>query len=155
MAYIPKGAKGIQDADAELCSAQPIPTDGADDKSDDNVDLQLALSNAGGGNPIRIDIVVTTAITVASGTSSKLEIVALTSDDAADTIGGCTEHSVIATLEYSTRDAAWPAIGFTTSGFLPANPGEDYLQFLHLALRPVGDDTLFSAGAIDAFINMG
>ena len=151
-AYIPEGAEGIIDADLPFATAQAIPTDGADDLSENYIDLGLAAPNAGAKGDLKVKVNITTTFTVASGTGSILDLVLVSAATDTTTIAAATEHGIVGQLEYV--GGAWPTAGETfTIGGIPAKPQEDYLRYLALVLQPRGDDTLFSAGAIDAYLS--
>jgi hypothetical protein len=147
LAYTPIPDEGFYDSDLVFADAQSIPTDGADDLSEHTVDLTVAAPNIGMGRPAYVKVQPTTAFAVASGTASLLDIVLYTKAAAATTIGAATSLGIIGTLPYNA------AAGTTYSFGLPQYPKSAYLRYLNIALSPRSDDTLFTAGAVDAWLD--
>lgn len=148
-AYIAPHGPGTTDSDLDFCTAQSIPTDGADDISENDIDLQVTNPFLTGA-AMEVQVEVTTSITVASGTTSILDLVLCSAATASATVGAVTEHAIIGQLEYDSDTSAMPAAGRIFRFGVPSIPVEDYLRYLSLKLQPRSDDTLFSAGAIDA-----
>ena len=147
MAYIPTHDEGTHDADLQFSSAQAIPTDGADDISTNRIDTQVTNPRSGeGAHPISVKIEVTTLVAVASGTSSVLEIKLYSDSTGVKTIAVMTDHGAIGTLSYNQ------AKGTILSFPIQEYPSTDYARYLSLVLSPRSDDTLFSAGNINAWL---
>lgn len=148
MAYIPNGGVGTPDSNYYFCTAQSIPTDGADDVSENIIDLVYATPNFRGMEKAKLKVEITTLIAVASATTSKMRLNLVTAATAAlCTVAapGVIEVGLI-TLGYN--DAA----GKVYEAGMPLKVPTAYGRFIGLVLEPVGDDTLYSAGAIDAWI---
>jgi len=144
MAYRPTPAIGARDSNYKMCSAQDIPVDGADDYSLSWIDLVDTAPNMRGAGEMILKVEVTTKISVASGTTAQMYInLATLASDATPT----TElQKAIVTLQYNTAD------GTILEGALPPRASVNYLRYIGLVLEPVSDNTLFSAGAITAWI---
>lgn len=147
MAYIPNSGKGTPDASLYFCTAQAIPTDGADDLSENVIDLIDTAPDIR-GTPYKLKVKITTLVAVASGTSSKMYINLLTDAAATTTIAGgwATVQSAVLTLGYND------AKGKVYEGMIVQKGPVAYERYLALSLEPVNDDTLYSAGAIDAWL---
>jgi hypothetical protein len=144
MAYIPNLDEGLHDADLQLCSAQAIPTDGANDRSTNILDLVVTNPVAGRVAKIpEVKIEITTDFAVASGTPY-LDIRLLTCATAG-TIGACSDVGYIGAIP-STADK-----GDVFSFPIPREGLTTLLRYLALALVPRDASTLFSAGAINAW----
>jgi len=147
MAYNEPLNRGTPDSDLEFCSAQSIPTDGADDISENLIDLQNTAPRLLNGARAKLKVQVTTAITVASGTSSLLNL-NLTCAATETTVGAQT---TVATAVIQLGDAE--SAGQIYEAALPERVPVNLTRYLALVLEPVSDDTLYSAGAIDAWID--
>jgi hypothetical protein len=147
MAYVEPKNRGSIESDLKLAAAQSIPTDGADDRSTNVLDFGNAAPRIGAGEKAYLRVKVTTLIAVASGTSSKLNI-NLTTASTATTVGGQTTVAQ-ALLQLGYNDAK----GKIYSALLPDKPVVPYQRFIAAVLEPVSDDTLYSAGAIDIWID--
>ena len=146
MAYIPNSGVGTPDANLQLCAAQAIPTDGADDVSENIIDLIDTAPDIR-GTPFKLKVKITTLIAVASGTSSKLNINLVTASTAALCTAGAGEiQKAVLTLGYNN------AKGKVYEGMIAQKAPTAYSRYLGLVLEPVSDDTLYSAGAIDAWL---
>ena len=147
MAYTEPRDPGAKDADLEFATAQSIPTDGADDISENVIDFGNAAPRIGAGETAVLCVEVTTLIAVASGTTSKMYVNVVTAASAVLCTAAATEVvKAILTLGYND------AKGKVYKAELPRAPVTAYQRFLGLVLEPVSDDTLYSAGAIDAWI---
>lgn len=138
--------RGVRDSNYEFCTAQSIPTDGAVDRSENIIDLGIAAPHMMGTNP-KLKVQITTLIAVASATTSKLYINFMT-DAAASTIAGGWTTLAVGVIRLGYNDAK----GKVYTAALPVKGPNAYERYLALALQPVGADTLYSAGAIDAWI---
>ena len=149
MAYIPNSGRGTPDANYEFCDAQTIPLDGSDDISENVVDLIDAAPDLRGSN-LNLKVQITTAIDVASGTSSTMNFNIVTGSTAALCTVAATEIAkAVLTLGHDN------AKGKVYTGAIPQKPVNAYERFIGLVLEPVSDDTLYSAGAVDAWIEPG
>ena len=149
MAYIPNSGRGTPDANYEFCDAQAIPLNGADDISGDVVDLIDAAPDLRGTN-LNLKVQITTAIDVASGESSTMNFNIVTGSTAALCTVAATEIAkAVLTLGHDN------AKGKVYTGAIPQKPVNAYERFIGLVLEPVSDDTLYSAGAVDAWIEPG
>ncbi|MFH2073963.1 MAG: hypothetical protein ABIJ57_01260 [Pseudomonadota bacterium] len=147
MAYIPNGGVGTPDSNMYFCTAQSIPTDGADDISENVIDLVYATPNFRGMEKAKLKVEVTTLIAVASGTSSKMNFNLVTASTAALCTVAATEI-MKGVLRLGYNDAA----GKVYEAGIPLKGNVAYQRFIGLVLEPVSDDTLYSAGAIDAWL---
>lgn len=147
MAYIPNSGQGTPDASLEFCTAQSIPTDGADDISENIIDIIDTAPDLR-GTPMKLKVKITTLVAVASGTTSKLNLNLVTAaTEALCTVAAPTEIAkAVLTLGYND------AKGKVYEGMIPMKAPSAYGRFLGLVLEPVSDDTLYSAGAIDAWL---
>ncbi len=147
MAYTEPTNIGTVDADLVFSAEQAIPTDGADDISTNRVDLIATAPRMGQGERAILKVQVTTTFTVASGTSSLLDIDLLTDASGTATIAA---HSTVAKALLSLPYNA--AAGDVYEAPIPGNVPVAKERYLALGLDPRNDDTLFSAGAISAWI---
>jgi hypothetical protein len=132
----------------EFCAAQSIPTDGNNDRSDNVVDLINSAPDVR-GTPMKLKVAITTKISVASGSSSKLYLNLLTDASASSTIGsGNWVTLAVAVGWLDHNNAAGKVYDFA----VPELPTDAYERYLALALEPVSNDTLYTAGAIDAWL---
>jgi len=130
----------------EFCTAQSIPTDGADDISENIINLIDTAPDLR-GTPMQLKVEITTLIAVASGTTAKMNLNLVTASTAALCTAAATEVAeAVLTLGYN--DAA----GKVYTGYIPEKAATAYQQYLGLVLEPVLDNTLYSAGAIDAWL---
>lgn len=147
MSYKPPVNVGQSDGDLYFCTAQAIPLDGADDISENRINTGIVAPLLARGKKLKLKVEVTTLIAVASGTASQLRVNLITDDSGTTTIGAhATVATALVTLGYND------AKGTIYEAVLPPSPKTAYQQYLALALEPVNDDTLYSAGAIDAWI---
>ena len=147
MAYRPNSGPGCHDASLEFCTAQLVPTDGADDLSENIINLIRDNDPDLRGTPMNLCVEITTKISVASGTSSQMYINLLT-DTAASTIAGGWVTMAVGLIILGYNDAA----GKVYKVGIPQKAADAYEQYLALTLQPVSSDTLYSAGAIDAWL---
>ena len=149
MAYIPNSGKGTADASLEFCTAQAIPDDGADDISENLVDLIDAAPDLRGTN-LNLKVQITTLVEVESGESSTMNFNIVTGSTAALCTVAATEIAkAVLTLGHDN------AKGKVYIGAIPQKPVTAYERFIGLVLEPVSDDTLYSAGAVDAWLEPG
>jgi len=147
MAYVEPKNRGFREADLELASAQAIPLDGADDISENILDFGNVAPRIGAGEKAYLRVQITTLTAVVSGTSSLLNI-NLTTASTATTVGAqTTVAEALIQLGYSD------AKGKIFSALLPDKPVVPYQRYIAIVLDPKDDDTLYSAGAIDAWID--
>ena len=147
MAYVEPNNRGSIDSDLKLAAAQSIPTDGADDRSTNVIDFGNTAARIGAGEKAYLRVKVTTAIGVASGSSSLLNI-NLTTAATATTVAGQTTVAQ-ALLQLGDVETA----GKIYSAVLPDKPVVPYKRFVAAVLEPVSDDTLYTAGALDIWID--
>ncbi len=146
MAYVEPKDRGFHDADMDLCTAQSIPVDGADDISENIIDFQNTAARIGAGEKAYLRVQITTLIAVASGTPS-LDINLTTAASVTSASGQTEVVAALLTLGYND------AKGVIYSALLPDKPVAPYKRYVALILEPVSDSTLYSAGAIDAWID--
>ena len=146
MAYKPNSGPGTHDASLEFCTAQSVPTDGAQDISENIIDLIDTAPDLR-GTPLILCVEVTTKITTASGTSSQMYINLLT-DAAASTISGGWVTLSVGLIMFTYTEAK----GQVFKVGIPQYGADAYERYLSLVLAPVSSDTLYSAGAIDAWL---
>ncbi len=147
MAYIPNGDRGAVDSQQFFCTEQSIPKDGADDISENRIDLINTAPNLRGLTAF-LCVKITTKISVASGTASQLYINLLTDASGTSTIAlHSTIMKALITLGYNDAKGIIYRVG------IPRKVATAFERYLALSLEPVSDDTLYSAGAIDAWLD--
>lgn len=145
MAYKPTPERGSFDSNYKFCSALAIPLDGADDYGTSWIDLIDTAPNLRGTGEIILKVQITTKVSVASGSASKMYInLATIASDATPT----TEIAkALITLGYNN------AAGKIYEAAIPRAAVVDTLRYIGIVMEPVGDDTLYSAGAITAWLD--
>lgn len=146
MAYNEPINRGTPDADLFFCTAQAIPVDGADDISENIIDMQNVAPRILAGEKATLKVQITTLIAVASGSASKMDF---------DLGCAATETTVGAQTTVSTALISLgydDAKGKIYSAALPDTLPTYLTRYLSLILNPRSADTLYSAGAIDAWI---
>ena len=145
MAYRPDAERGAFDSNYKMCNAQAVPTDGADDYSLSWINLIDTAPNLRGTGEVILKVMVTTKISVASGSSSKMYINLAT--EATDSTPSTEIAKALITLGYNN------AAGKIYEAAVPRRAVQDFMKYVGLVLEPVGDDTLYSAGAITAWLD--
>ncbi len=147
MAYTEPKNRGFHDADHDFATEQAIPTDGADDISENVLDFQNAAPRIGAGEKAMLRVQITTLVAVASGTPTMNINLVTASSAALCTASATVVISALLTLGYND------AKGEVYSAALPGKPVTAYQRFVGLVLEPVSDSTLYTAGAIDAWLD--